>query len=382
MSAAARAPPATPTARPTAISTTNSSTTVQIEASSCVASSTIPIIRAIPTGSLKPDSPSRIVPDRPLTSLPGEHREGDGGVGRRQRRADEPGPSRRSRGRSAPPTATSAAVPNVPEHAEREDRRRARPEAAHPDVRAALEEDHDERERRDPLDVLEASGRSPSRSTRSDAAAAATRSRPAVGTARRPATIRTPIASSSAPEAKRITRPKSTMSSTATILHCRPAGRAGSRGAAAARARRRLAPSRRPLTLSLRPSHPAPTRRPDTSGTHACRASVCPRLRARRPRRVGGSEPCRDPLDRERTRHGRAHREGDRDRPARAGRREDRRPLAARPVEPTCQRRAARADGLAARQGRQLLRPRRALQDHRARRGVLDLRPRPGQRRL
>ena len=33
-------------------------------------SSIIPIISAIPTGSLNPDSPSRIVPERPSTSLP------------------------------------------------------------------------------------------------------------------------------------------------------------------------------------------------------------------------------------------------------------------------------------------------------------------------
>ena len=30
----------------------------------------MPIMSAIPTGSLKPDSPSRIVPDRPCTSFP------------------------------------------------------------------------------------------------------------------------------------------------------------------------------------------------------------------------------------------------------------------------------------------------------------------------
>ena len=39
-------------------------------ASGIVASSTIPIISAIPTGSLNPDSPSRIVPERPSTSFP------------------------------------------------------------------------------------------------------------------------------------------------------------------------------------------------------------------------------------------------------------------------------------------------------------------------
>ena len=40
------------------------------DASESTASWIIPIINAIPTGSLNPDSPSRIVPDRPSTSLP------------------------------------------------------------------------------------------------------------------------------------------------------------------------------------------------------------------------------------------------------------------------------------------------------------------------
>ncbi len=47
----------------------NSSTTTQNVAPSCVASSIIPIISAIPTGSFTPDSPSRIVPARPRISL-------------------------------------------------------------------------------------------------------------------------------------------------------------------------------------------------------------------------------------------------------------------------------------------------------------------------
>ena len=63
---------------------------------------------------------------------------------------------------------------------------------------------------------------------------------PPSATARRPATIRTPIARSSRAEAKRITRPKSMMSPMVTILHCRPAGRAACRGAGG-----RLEPRRR-----------------------------------------------------------------------------------------------------------------------------------------
>ena len=50
--------------------------------------SIIPIMSAIPTGSLNPDSPSRIVPERPSTSLPAEDREHHRRVGRRERGAD------------------------------------------------------------------------------------------------------------------------------------------------------------------------------------------------------------------------------------------------------------------------------------------------------
>ncbi len=55
---------------PPAISTANSSTTDQKEPWSLVASSIIPIISAIPTGSFAPDSPFRIVPVRPRISRP------------------------------------------------------------------------------------------------------------------------------------------------------------------------------------------------------------------------------------------------------------------------------------------------------------------------
>src|SRR5690349_10949931 len=58
-------PPATPTTRPTAICRENTSTTTQNVLSACVASSIRPSMRAIPTGSLAPDSPSRIVRARP-----------------------------------------------------------------------------------------------------------------------------------------------------------------------------------------------------------------------------------------------------------------------------------------------------------------------------
>ena len=60
--------PATPTARPTVISRTNSPSTIESPPSSSFASSIIPIMSAIPTGSFVPASPSRIVPDRPRIS--------------------------------------------------------------------------------------------------------------------------------------------------------------------------------------------------------------------------------------------------------------------------------------------------------------------------
>jgi hypothetical protein len=61
--------PRIPASSPMLISTENSSTTTQNEASASCANSIMPIIKAIPTGSLTPDSPSRIVPARPRISL-------------------------------------------------------------------------------------------------------------------------------------------------------------------------------------------------------------------------------------------------------------------------------------------------------------------------
>ena len=85
------AAPAIPIARPTDISTANSRTTTQNVESAWVANSSIPIMSAIPTGSLTPDSPSRIVPVRPLTSrLPSTENITAGSVGR-QRGAEDTG---------------------------------------------------------------------------------------------------------------------------------------------------------------------------------------------------------------------------------------------------------------------------------------------------
>ena len=57
-----------PTSRPTPICRAKTRTTTQNVSSACVASSINPSISAIPTGSLAPDSPSRIVSVRPSIS--------------------------------------------------------------------------------------------------------------------------------------------------------------------------------------------------------------------------------------------------------------------------------------------------------------------------
>ena len=63
-----RQAPARPIAVPIPISTTNSRTTTNADASSWVASSISPSISAIPAGSLTPASPSSVVPERPAIS--------------------------------------------------------------------------------------------------------------------------------------------------------------------------------------------------------------------------------------------------------------------------------------------------------------------------
>ena len=312
-----------------------------------VAISTIPTISAIPTGSLKPDSPSRIVPDRPLTSFPARTEnvtagsvgasaapiaptpstKGRADVGRD---CDQRGGRRTCRGRRGRQSA--------PRHAG----------SVQAHLRAALEQDHDQGERRDPLDVVE--GRIPaSRSKRSEAAAARTRSGPPSESrgGRRSHGRRAPARGARGDE-DQLTEARGG----------RPRGDLARRLGAA---ERRRAGAR--LTLSLRPSHPEPTRRTDTAGTHAPCASHCGRAR-RSPYPAGWAavDPCRLALGRGRARHRRAQGEGDRDRAARARRGGDRRPLAARPVEPARQRRSARKHGVDARQGHQLLRPRRPLQ--------------------
>ena len=61
--------PTTPRTAPIPISTTNSRAITPLDASAWVASSIIPIMSAMPAGSLKPASPSRVTPERPSISF-------------------------------------------------------------------------------------------------------------------------------------------------------------------------------------------------------------------------------------------------------------------------------------------------------------------------
>ena len=121
-----------------------------------VASSIMPIISAIPTGSLAPDSPSRIVPLRPPTSrLPSTENMTAGSVGAsaaprmpavvQQKPKSACAATRDQRARSR----TCRAMPSTAIG----DARRA--EAPPADVHAAVEEDDDQRDDADPLDLLD-----------------------------------------------------------------------------------------------------------------------------------------------------------------------------------------------------------------------------------
>ena len=121
-------------------------------ASACVASSIIPSISAIPTGSFAPDSPSRIVPVRPpISRSPSTENITAGSVGAiaapSRPAVIQPRPNAQCAN-----SATSPAVANVPRMPERRDRDRCGAEAPPADRRAAVEEDHDQRDRRDLLD--------------------------------------------------------------------------------------------------------------------------------------------------------------------------------------------------------------------------------------
>ena len=141
-----------PTASPIAICSRNTRTTIQKLASACVASSISPTISAIPTGSLAPDSPSRIVRLRPsISRAPSTENITAGSVGATA------APSRPAVSQPRPNDRVheqrdQAAQRERAEHAERGDRAHGDAEPPHADRRSALEEDDDQRDGRDPLD--------------------------------------------------------------------------------------------------------------------------------------------------------------------------------------------------------------------------------------
>ena len=116
-------------------------------------SSSIPIISAIPTGSFAPDSPSRIVPERPPTSRrPSTENITAGSVG-------ASAAPRMPRGRPAEAEQRVRGERDQPGGREGAERRRATAigtrraaEAAPADVHPAVEQDHDQRDDADPLD--------------------------------------------------------------------------------------------------------------------------------------------------------------------------------------------------------------------------------------
>ena len=80
----------------------------------CRASSSMPIIKAMPTGSFAPDSPSRIVPERPRTALPLSTENITAGSVGASAAPTMPATIQGSPSSQCASTATSAAVAKVP----------------------------------------------------------------------------------------------------------------------------------------------------------------------------------------------------------------------------------------------------------------------------
>ena len=112
---------------------------------------------------------------RPLDLAVAEHGEHHRRVGRGDRRAEQPGGHPADAERAVGEEVTRPAVAKVPEHAEQRDRDGRVAEAPQADRRAAVEEDHDERDRPRPLDRVDrkrrAAERGPRRTRRRRAAA-------------------------------------------------------------------------------------------------------------------------------------------------------------------------------------------------------------------
>ncbi len=150
-----RSAPATPTTRPTAISTANSSKTIRQAAVVLAGELDHPDHERDPDRVVRP---GLALEDRPraAANLPtAEHGERHGRIGRSDRGADQPGgdprePEEVVRGERHEPGGEEGS-----DDAERENRDRRAAEAPEPDVQAAVEEDHDQRDDADALDGLD-----------------------------------------------------------------------------------------------------------------------------------------------------------------------------------------------------------------------------------
>ena len=107
----------------------------------------------MPTGSLAPDSPSSSTPLRPADLAPSEHGEHHRRVGRRQRGAEEQRGAPAEENRKCAAAATAAAVTSVPA-TPIQSRPLRGPEPPPADPHAAVEQDHRQRDRDDPLHRL------------------------------------------------------------------------------------------------------------------------------------------------------------------------------------------------------------------------------------
>jgi hypothetical protein len=195
----------------------NSLTTVQKLPSSLVASSIIPIISAIPTGSFAPDSPFRIVPVRPRISRPPRtEKVTAGSVGARA------APSRPLvvQVRPSSPCAASAISPAVAKV----------PSTPSERIGTAALRNRRQPMSRPPSKRITISATTPIRSTvtneiascrpgkRSEAAAAPTRNKAALGIAKRCVIARPSNANEHAAETTRTITPKSEISVTRVNL--------------------------------------------------------------------------------------------------------------------------------------------------------------------
>ena len=148
-------PATAPSASPTPISRRNSQTTSAAPASGTVASSTIPIISAIPTGIVESRLSLQNRAGAAFDLLPCEDGERHGGIGRGEGRAEQEGDSPVEAEHVMRGDAHEWSGPECPEHPEDRDRNGGGAEPGETHAHASVEQDHDQRERGDPLHVDE-----------------------------------------------------------------------------------------------------------------------------------------------------------------------------------------------------------------------------------